>query len=124
VTTADDTPHWRAQQTNRLANASMVCGILALVFTPLAILAIVFGHIARGQISRTREGGHRKATAGLVLGYVVLVAVGIMLVVAFLVLPGPQDSVSTAAANGSKRIALRCPRSLAIDALTCLDDLH
>jgi hypothetical protein len=29
-----------------------------------------------------------------------------------------------AAANGSNRIALRCPRSSDINALTCLDDLH
>ncbi|HEY6311306.1 MAG TPA: DUF4190 domain-containing protein [Streptosporangiaceae bacterium] len=83
MTAADDTPLWRAQQTNSLATASMVCGMVALVLGPLAILAIVFGHIARGQIRRTGEGGRGMATAGLVLGYVVLV-VGIALVVAFL----------------------------------------
>lgn len=58
-----------------------------LTLGPLAILAIVSGHIARGQIRRTGEGGRGMATAGLVLGYVVLV-VGIALIVAFLaVLP-------------------------------------
>jgi hypothetical protein len=29
-----------------------------------------------------------------------------------------------AAANGSNRIASRCPRLTGIDALTCLDDLN
>ena len=61
----------------------MVCGMVALVFGPPAILAIVFGHIARGQIRRTGEGGRGMATAGLILGYAGLV-VGIALVVAFL----------------------------------------
>jgi hypothetical protein len=83
MTAADDTPQWQAQQTSPLAIVSMVCGMVALVLGPLAILAIVFGHIARGQISRTGEGGRGMATAGLILGYVVLVA-GTALVVAFL----------------------------------------
>jgi hypothetical protein len=30
----------------------------------------------------------------------------------------------TAAANGSNRIALKCPRSATITGLTCLDDLY
>ena len=83
MTAADDTPQWRAQQANPLATASMVCGMVALVLGPLAILAIVFGHIARRQIHRTGEGGRGMATAGLILGYLVLVA-GIALTVAFL----------------------------------------
>jgi hypothetical protein len=84
MTAADDTPQWRAQQASSLAMVSLVSGLVALVFGPLAIVAIVSGHIARGQIRRTGEGGRGMATAGLVLGYVVL-AVGIALVVAFLV---------------------------------------
>jgi hypothetical protein len=83
MTAADDTPQWRAQQTNPLAIASMVCGMVALVLGPLAILAIVFGHIARRQVYRTGEGGRGMATAGLILGYLVLV-VGTALTVAFL----------------------------------------
>jgi hypothetical protein len=31
---------------------------------------------------------------------------------------------TTAAANGSNRIVLSCPRSADIDALTCLNDLY
>ena len=88
MTAADDTPLWRAQQTNPLAIVSMVCGMVALVLGPLAILAIIFGHLARGQVRRTGEGGRGMATAGLILGYMVLV-VGIALIVAFLAsLPG------------------------------------
>jgi Domain of unknown function (DUF4190) len=88
MTAADDTPRWRAQQTNPPATASMICGMAALVLAPLAILAIVFGHIARRQVNRTGEGGRGTATAGLILGYLVLVA-GIALTVTFLAsLPG------------------------------------
>ncbi|MGH3914033.1 MAG: DUF4190 domain-containing protein [Pseudonocardiaceae bacterium] len=35
-------------------------------------LALVFGHLARKQIRRTGEGGHGLATAGLVIGYLLL----------------------------------------------------
>jgi hypothetical protein len=92
MTAADDTPQWRAQQTSPLAIASMVCGMVALVLGPLVILAIVFGHIARGQVRRTGEGGRGMATAGLILGYLVLV-VGTALAVAFLAsLPSQRQS--------------------------------
>ena len=83
MTAADDTPRRRAQETSPLAIVSMVCGMGALVLGPLAILAIVFGHIARGQVRRTGEGGRGMATAGLILGYLVLVA-GTALFAAFL----------------------------------------
>jgi ABC-type thiamin/hydroxymethylpyrimidine transport system permease subunit len=83
MTAADNTPQLRAQETNLLAIISMVCGMVALVLGPLAILAIVFGHIARGQVRRTGEGGHGMATTGLILGYMVL-AVGAALFVAVL----------------------------------------
>lgn len=59
-------------RTNGLAIASLVTGILAWVMCPLlsAVLAIIFGHIARGQIKQSGEGGGGLAMAGLVLGYV------------------------------------------------------
>jgi len=50
--------------TNTLAILALVFGILG------GVLGIVFGHIARGQIRRTGEGGWGMATAGLVLGYI------------------------------------------------------
>jgi peptidyl-prolyl cis-trans isomerase B (cyclophilin B) len=72
------------QQTNGMAIAAL---IMAFVFAPLGI---ILGHVARGQIKRTGEGGRGFATAGLVLGYVftlisvvvvILVMVGVFLVV-------------------------------------------
>jgi uncharacterized protein DUF4190 len=80
---ADDTPQWRAQQANPLAIASLVCAMVALVLSPLAILAVIFGHIARRQIRRTGEGGNGMATTGLILGYLSLAA-STTLLVAFL----------------------------------------
>ncbi|WP_415971832.1 DUF4190 domain-containing protein [Rhodococcus sp. 077-4] len=60
--------------TNTLAIVSMVLAILGLTFLPLfaSICAVVCGHIARGQIKRTGEGGSGFATAGLVIGYVTI----------------------------------------------------
>jgi hypothetical protein len=40
--------------------------ILALSFYPAGI---VLGHVARGQIKRTGEGGRGLATAALIIGY-------------------------------------------------------
>ena len=58
--------------TNTLAIVSLVLAILGLTFLPLlaSICAVVCGHISRGQIKRTGEGGSGLATAGLVIGYV------------------------------------------------------
>jgi uncharacterized protein DUF4190 len=62
--------------------------ILAFVFYPLGI---IFGHVARGQIRRTREGGRGLATAALVIGYLqVAVTVGVIGVAAVLVALGAQ----------------------------------
>jgi peptidyl-prolyl cis-trans isomerase B (cyclophilin B) len=46
--------------------------ILVFVFFPLGI---VFGHMARGQIKRTREGGWGLATAALIIGYLQVAAI-------------------------------------------------
>ncbi len=77
-----------ADRTNGLAVASLVCGI-GQFFVPLpaSILAIVFGHIARGQIRRTGEKGDGLALAGLVLGWAEVVLV-ILALVAFAMLRG------------------------------------
>jgi hypothetical protein len=56
--------------TNGFAMASLACGLAQFVFGPLATVpAIVFGHMARGQIKRTGEQGAGLALAGLVLGW-------------------------------------------------------
>lgn len=55
--------------TNGYAIASLVLGILWLFWIG-SVLAIIFGHIALGQVHRSRESGRGLAIAGLVLGYV------------------------------------------------------
>jgi hypothetical protein len=71
--------------TNTLALISLVAGISSFVILPLigAVIAIVTGHIARGQIKRTGESGSGMALAGLILGYVhlVLFALGVLILI-------------------------------------------
>jgi Domain of unknown function (DUF4190)/Domain of unknown function (DUF1707) len=56
--------------TNGLAVASLCCGLAQIFsFGLTAIPAIVFGHVARGQIRRTGQRGSGLALAGLVLGW-------------------------------------------------------
>lgn len=68
-------------RTNGFAIASLACGIAQFMFGPLpTIPAIVFGHMARGQIRRTGEQGAGLALAGLVLGWGAVV-LGIVVVI-------------------------------------------
>jgi Domain of unknown function (DUF1707)/Domain of unknown function (DUF4190) len=67
-------------RTNGLAIASLACGLAQFMFGPLATIpAIVFGHVARGQIKRTGEQGAGLALAGLILGWAA-VLLGIVLI--------------------------------------------
>lgn len=60
--------------------------ILVFLFYPVGI---VLGHVARGQIKRTGEGGQGLATAALVIGYLQLaLTVGVIAVAAVLVAVG------------------------------------
>ncbi|MGH7919426.1 MAG: DUF4190 domain-containing protein [Candidatus Dormibacteraceae bacterium] len=58
--------------TNGMAVASLVFGIASWIVIPLigSVLAVILGHVARGQIRRTGEQGAMLATIGLVLGYI------------------------------------------------------
>ncbi len=73
-------------KTNGLAIASMVSGIagifLCILFVP-SILAVVFGHVGLTQIKRSagRERGKGMAIAGLVLGYLGVVAAIVWIIV-------------------------------------------
>ena len=79
-------------KTNGLAIGSLVCGILALpiccvpygayVSLILAIAAIVLGVMAKKQIDVTREQGRGLATAGIIIGAVMLALTIIMLILA------------------------------------------
>jgi small-conductance mechanosensitive channel len=63
--------------TNQLAIIALVAAILSWVLFPVfgALVGIVTGHIARGQIRRTGESGKGLALAALIIGYVHLVVV-------------------------------------------------
>ena len=61
-------------RTSGTAVASLVFGVLAWVMLPFigAVLAVVLGHVARGEIRRAAPGsvqGDGMALAGMVLGY-------------------------------------------------------
>ena len=82
-------------QTNGLAIASLACGLAQFAFGPLATIpAIVFGHVARHQIKRTREQGAGLALAGLILGWAtVILAVVLILVVGVALSAGMHGSM-------------------------------
>jgi hypothetical protein len=66
-------------ETNGFAIASLVLGIIWLGGLG-SLLAVIFGHVARGQNKRTHRGGTGLATAGLVLGYI-----GLAIIAAFVI---------------------------------------
>ncbi|MFB1297271.1 peptidylprolyl isomerase [Mycobacterium sp. pW049] len=61
--------------TNSLAIASLVCAFV------LAPLGVVFGHMSLSQIKKTGEQGRGLALAGLIVGYVMIVATVVVVVV-------------------------------------------
>ena len=61
--------------------ASLACGLIGLVTGVFAIPSVVFGHIARRDLSKDPElAGSGLATAGLILGYigVALMVIGLL----------------------------------------------
>jgi hypothetical protein len=46
-----------------------------------SILAVIFGHVALGQIKRTGQSGQGMAVAGLVLGYIGIAVLALILAV-------------------------------------------
>lgn len=66
-------PYWQPQPpsrgTNGLSIAALVLGIVWIYWIG-SILAVIFGHVAIGQIKRTGASGYGMAVAGLVLGYI------------------------------------------------------
>ncbi|TWG86181.1 uncharacterized protein DUF4190 [Luteimonas sp. J16] len=80
------------RQTSTLAIVSLVSGILGWTVLPWlgSIVAIVTGHLARGEIARAPERmeGGGLALAGLILGYAMLALTLIGLLLVFFVLGG------------------------------------
>lgn len=75
-------------QTNSLAQISLIAGIGSFFahvipgvggFT-VAIIAVVTGHMARGQIKQTGERGMGMATAGMTIGYIHLALLGLLVI--------------------------------------------
>jgi len=55
---------------NRMAIASLICGLSApLVWGLAGVPAVILGHMARAEIRRTGERGAGTALAGLLLGW-------------------------------------------------------
>lgn len=66
---------YRPATTNPLAVASLICGVFGC-----ALPAVVLGHVARRRIRETGQRGAGMATAGLVLGWAVIIFVFLVLV--------------------------------------------
>ena len=83
-------PYAPAAPTNTLAIVSLVAGIVSWVLCPFvgAIVAVITGHVARGQVRKTGEAGGSLAMAGLVLGYVHLAAFAVVILIWVLLLGG------------------------------------
>ena len=79
--------------TSTTAVVSLVFGVICWVAIPLlgALIAIVCGHVARGEIRRAPPGsmdGDGMAIAGLLLGYLHLVFVVAAVAIVFMFLGG------------------------------------
>jgi hypothetical protein len=77
-----------ATETNALAIVSLVFGVIGWTLMPLIgnVVAIICGHIARGQIRQSggSQQGDGLALAGLILGYLGLaVGVAVVLMIIF-----------------------------------------
>src|SRR5262249_20246390 len=81
-------PPMEVPTTSGKAVASLVCGCLFFAF-PVPIVAIVLGHKALSEISRSagRLKGEAIAILGMVLGYVGAVFVPVVLILAAVVIP-------------------------------------
>lgn len=81
-------------RTNGGAVASLVCGVLGTVtFGVTAIPAVVLGHLARREIRRTGEQGDGMAIGGIVLGWLMIVAVVGAVVVGLMLFNVVSDAV-------------------------------
>lgn len=81
-------------RTNGYAIASLACGLGQFIAGPLATIpAIVFGHLARGQIRRTGEQGDGLALAGLILGWGAVILGIIVLVTTLAVATGMHGTM-------------------------------
>src|SRR5262249_32129647 len=73
--------------TSGKAIGSLVCGIISVF--PFCLVAIILGHLSLSEIRKSagRLKGDGMAIAGLVLGYLGIVAIPIILIVAAIAIP-------------------------------------
>lgn len=74
--------------TSGKAVASLICGILFFIF-PSALAAVILGHISLSEIRKSagRLKGDTLAITGLVLGYMGILIIPVMLIVAAIAIP-------------------------------------
>jgi len=95
------------EETSGKAVASLVCGFLFFFF-PAALAAIILGHISLADIRKSagRLKGHGIAVGGLVLGYLGIVIIPLILIVAAIAIPNllrSRMAANEASAVGSLR---------------------
>ena len=93
------------RQTSTLAVVSLVFGILGWTLLPFigSLVAVVCGHMGRGEIRRSQGTleGDGMAVAGLVLGYIVIGLSLLAVLAAILFFGGLAALVGLAGMNGS-----------------------
>jgi hypothetical protein len=93
------------RQTSTLAVVSLVFGILGWTLLPFlgSLVAVVCGHMARGEIRRAQGAleGDGMAVAGLVLGYLVIGLSVLAVMAAILFFGGLAALIGLAGMNGS-----------------------
>jgi type IV pilus assembly protein PilA len=94
--------------TSGKAIASLVCGIFTF-FLPASIAAIILGHLSLSEIRKSagRIGGQGIAITGLVLGYLGIVIIPFILIIAAIAIPNllrARMAANEASAVGSLRV--------------------
>jgi type IV pilus assembly protein PilA len=100
-------PQPATQELSGLAIASLISGFFFFIF-PAAVLAVVFGHVARSQIRKSagRLKGAGMSLAGMILGYAGLTLVVVILLIAAFAIPNltrPKSAANEASAISSLR---------------------
>jgi type II secretory pathway pseudopilin PulG len=82
-------PYVGAGETSGKALASLLTGIFGLLIFPIAIAAIILGHMSRSEIRKSngRLKGDGMATAGLVMGYGAFAIIPFILIIAAIAIP-------------------------------------
>jgi type IV pilus assembly protein PilA len=93
--------------TSGKAIASLICGIFTF-FLPASIAAIILGHLSLSEIRKSagRIGGQGIAITGLILGYLGIVIIPFILIIAAIAIPNllrARMAASEGASGGSLR---------------------